>query len=360
MLLSLLSLASAADEHACFNARAWPEADALFLNHSHWIGADGAFSVDLGNERTLWLFGDSWINPEGEGTRDGAWLVRNTVGIQHGSDPSRASIEFFWGDEDGSGAFLDAAEGHWYWPGHGIRLGDRLLLFLNRIAAAPDDGLGFDSVGWGAVFLENVDDDPSTWRIANQHTGIDHQGIQLGFGGVLGHEGYLYAFGTPDEDKSHPVHAARWDIERVLDGDLPDPEWWTGPETGWTSNVSEHASQAIFDQGQSELTIHYDEVLGKFIAVQTVGFGPAYVAMRSAESLTGPWTSPQQIYMPPEYDRQNAMIYAGKAHPRLRGAETVLTYTTNSFEFAEHFSDPSIYYPRFVRLDRCDAVQRSD
>ena len=48
------------------------------------------------------------------------------------------------------------------------------------------------------------------------------------------------------------------------------------------------------------------------------------------------------------------MIYAGKAHPQLAGADLVLTYATNTFVFAEHFSDEDIYYPHFVRLNRCD------
>ena len=54
------------------------------------------------------------------------------------------------------------------------------------------------------------------------------------------------------------------------------------------------------------------------------------------------------------------MIYAGKAHPQLEGADLVLTYATNSFEFADHFSDPTIYYPRFVRLSRCNLEDLRD
>ncbi len=362
--LSLLSLPSVAqelaEERSCIDAQPWPEADALFRNDRHWIGADGAFSVDLGNDRTLWLFGDSWINPDGDGTRDGAWLVRNSVAIQDGADPSRATIDFYWGDESGSGAFLDATDGHWYWPGHGFRIRDRLLLFLNRMRAAPEDGLGFASAGWDAVFIENVDDAPSAWRIMRRHTGADHQGIQLGFASVLRWGEYLYVFGTPDPEKSHPVHVARWPIEALESGDLPAPEWWTGTETGWTSDVSSHQAQSIFEGGQSELTISYDEESGRFTAIQTVGFGPAYLAIRTAEDLTGPWTSPQPIYTPPEHDQENIMIYAGKAHPQLQGAEMVLTYVTNSFEFADHFSARSIYYPRFVRLSRCDRDERED
>jgi hypothetical protein len=49
------------------------------------------------------------------------------------------------------------------------------------------------------------------------------------------------------------------------------------------------------------------------------------------------------------------MIYAGKAHPHLRGGDLVLTYATNSFQ-AEGLANQLIYFPRVVRLTRC-AVQ---
>jgi hypothetical protein len=60
------------------------------------------------------------------------------------------------------------------------------------------------------------------------------------------------------------------------------------------------------------------------------------------------------IYRPVEYNRPNVMLYAAKAHPQLTGADLVLTYATNTFQFSEHLSDSLIYYPRFVRLDRCE------
>jgi hypothetical protein len=47
------------------------------------------------------------------------------------------------------------------------------------------------------------------------------------------------------------------------------------------------------------------------------------------------------------------MIYAAKAHPELTGADVVLTYATNTFEFTEQLTDSLIYCPRFVRLARC-------
>ncbi|HOX76113.1 MAG TPA: hypothetical protein PLB27_15435, partial [Bacteroidales bacterium] len=69
--------------------------------------------------------------------------------------------------------------------------------------------------------------------------------------------------------------------------------------------------------------------------------------------LTGPWSDLRMLYRPPEYYRQNIMIYSGKAHPGLTGADMILTYATNTFKYEEYLTDSLIYYPRFVRLARC-------
>jgi hypothetical protein len=45
------------------------------------------------------------------------------------------------------------------------------------------------------------------------------------------------------------------------------------------------------------------------------------------------------------------MIYQGKAHPELEGAELVVTYGTNSFEFGDHLTQAWLHTPRFVRVN---------
>jgi hypothetical protein len=153
--------------------------------------------------------------------------------------------------------------------------------------------------------------------------------------------------------QSHPIFAARWPAGQVRRGDLQRPEWWAGQRLGWVPDSSSTPRWPLFENGQSELTIHFDQGTQRFVEVQTMGFGPADVVMRAAPALTGPWSAPQMLYRPPEYNRPNVMIYAGKAHPQLTGGDLVLTYATNTFQFKEHLTDNQIYYPRFVRLTRC-------
>jgi len=339
----------------CFEAAPWPEADRLFHGDPNWVGADGASSVALGRDRILWLFGDTWIDPSATGSRKAARMVSNSIGIQTGTDPSRASIRFYWGHgPDGEPrAFIPDGDGERYWFGNGVRVGDRLVLFLNRIHSV-EGGLGFESGGWAAWMVMNPDAEPDEWTLERLQTPANPLGVLVGFAALLRRDGKVYAFGSANPVKSHPIYAVRWTDAQVQAGDLMNPEWWAGAEAGWTPDSSDAARWPIFENGASELSIHEDGVTGAFIAVQTVGFGPAEVMIRSAPELEGPWTGTEFLFRPPEYSRPNVMIYSAKAHPELSGPDLAVTYATNTFKFEEHLSDEEIYYPRFVRLMRCD------
>lgn len=343
-----------ADTFPCFEASAWREADALFRNDPHWVGADGAYSVDLGQGRTLWLFGDTWIDPSGRHTRQDAHMISNSIAIQTGSDPSQAEVTFYWNETpQGEPAPFFASEGDaWFWPGHGIRLDDRLLLFLMRVRSS-EAGLGFESAGWDAVLVSNPDDAPPAWRVRRLETPKNALGVVVGSASVIRQGEHVYAFGAQEPVKSHPMYVVRWPIETARRGALQAPEWWAGVNVGWVPDSSRAARWPVFENGQTELTVHYDSTAHRFVGVQHIGFGPADLTLRTAPDVVGPWSEPRMIYRPAEYYRPNVMIYAAKAHPQLAGADLVLTYATNTFEFAEHKSDSLIYYPRFVRLARC-------
>jgi hypothetical protein len=339
---------------ACFEAAAWREADRLFRGDPHWVGADVASTVDLGDGRILWLFGDTRIDPAGTGMLRGARMVSNSVAIQTGTDPSTAAIAFSWG-RDGRGgpaSFIPDPKGERLWFGTGVRVDDRLVLFMSRIIST-NTGLGFESVGWTAFLVENPDAAPSAWQVRRLETPTNPLGIDVGFAAASRLGEYVYAFGSPNPIKSHPIYAARWPVDEVRRGDLQDPEWWAGDLTGWVPDSSGAPRWPLFEQGQSELSIHRDPATGQFLAVHTQGFGAADVMVRSAPALTGPWTAPRMLYRPPEYYVPDIMIYAAKAHPELSGADLVLTYATNSFDFGRMVADSLLYYPRFVRLTRC-------
>ena len=86
-----------------------------------WLGADGAVSVPLGEDKIIWFFGDTivgYVTPQGE--RKGAPGIRNSIGIQDLTAPSPGKMTYYWDLTDGvPGSFFMAENfdrDYLYWP----------------------------------------------------------------------------------------------------------------------------------------------------------------------------------------------------------------------------------------------------
>src|SRR5205085_10439079 len=129
----------------------WPEAGRLFHQDPRWLGADGAYSVDLGAGRSLWLFGDTFVATSAASLRTESSMPRNTIAIQDGRDPTTASMRFFWGTNAAGkpASFFADTTNTWVWPGDGLRLpSGPLIAFLSVERATPGPGLRFASAAW--------------------------------------------------------------------------------------------------------------------------------------------------------------------------------------------------------------------
>jgi hypothetical protein len=325
----------------------WPEADRLFKGDDHWLGGDGASSIDLGEGRVLWLFGDSFINQASSGDRRDAAIIRNSIAIQADYDPSTASVSFYWHTKDGKpSSFFGEGESHWYWPGDGIRINDTLIIFLMEVSES-DNELGFDVTGWQAVTIDNPDDDPETWHIDRIDTPANQFGVIIGSACVLRIDTYVYAFGA--DSKKRDAYLIRWPVSALIKGDLSLPQWWAR-ERGWISqeNMTE-LPPPLFTEGQMEYTVSYVPEIGKYLQIQTASLLRPSLAYRSAETITGPWSPLKEFYDPTEAGQNSLLIYAGKSHPALTGAGVVFTYAVNSTDSERLLKDTGIYYPVFLK-----------
>lgn len=329
-------------------AEPWPEAEAMFKKDPKWIGGDSAYSIDLGGGRVLWLFGDSFIANTAARSRSDSVMVRNCIAIQTGYDPTTASMKYHW-NETGtrpSSFFGAPTASTWYWPGDGVRIGSRLILFLNELKAVSN-GLGFEGVGWTAVAIENPQADPSKWVVTKLKT-EQQFGVTLGAGSLVD-RGYLYAFSAGLLNQV-PTYLARWPISAIAANTLTGTEWFAG-RRGWLTADKINAPTAVASVLQSEFTVFPTKTPAPFVLIQTSGFGGATLAYETAHSLSGPYSGAQTFYLPPERTEPKIMIYSAKMHPEQSapGFDVVATYCTNSLNFPTLVKDMSLYFPRFVR-----------
>jgi hypothetical protein len=339
------------------SAGQWPEADKLFHQDPRWRGSDDAYSIPLGDDRTLWLFGDTFVARRAGDSRRDCAFIRNSIAIQQGSDPTSASIEFHWkGAQEEPEDFFPVESG-WLWPLHGAIVDGSLLLFFMRVrspngtsAGGVDDWIHSDSLsffdvyGWQAILVRNLGDRPQEWNLEALEPGSDDHGVVLG-AGVLSEEEWLYCWGWTDGRNGY---VARLPARDAAAGSLESLEWWLGGEN-WGHEFN--AGAVALTNAQTEFTIHRHVESGRLMHLQAAGLSPADLTIRWSERPEGPWTDPVVIHRIPESERPGVMGYAGKAHPQLAGADLIVTYASNGRTAEVALEDESIYYPRFVRVD---------
>jgi len=343
--LLLLLLRQAAPEAVA--SAAWPEADRLFREDPRWLGGDAAFSVPLGGERVLWLFGDSFVGDGTSRERGRATFVRNSAGLQTGLDPEHARMEFLWRERDGHpSAFFPADGDLWRWPSHGLRVDDALILFTWRMESAGEGSFGFRAVGWDAFRVAEPDTPPSEWTLQLV------EGFETSFPVIMGvallddgEHVLAYAVAEPG---NHDAYLLRWSRADFRAGRLTRPEWYDADR--WVAHGAlAPPPRPVIERAHTEFSVQRAPG-GGFLQVQTEGFLHGTVVLRTAASPAGPWSPPRELLRPPESELPGVLVYAGKAHPELVGAPLVVTYASNAEE-ARLLADHDLYYPRFLRLD---------
>jgi hypothetical protein len=346
LALFALALAAGSDPVPTATGAPWPEADVLFSNDPLWLGADGAYSADLGGGRVLWLFGDSLIARDATRSRADPYFIRNSVAIETGYDPSQAFMEFFWADDGcGPSSFFPQQGANWFWPSQAVRLGDSLLIFYERLASTGVGQFAFEGAGYTVVRVDNPDDPPSAWTLHELTPPATSFYADVGNGAIVT-GGYLYAFVGLD---GHDYGVVRWPESDAEAGDLSGATWWKGGAWLSASAVSGQPD-GVLGIGAPEFSVHYEPRFGQFLMVQSEGYGPTTLALRAAPSIQGPWSDPDSFYRPVQSFDPNGFVYAGKGHTALVGADLIATYVSSGFDGTVEAADPGSYYPLFVRV----------
>lgn len=320
--------------------------NSFFAKDLFWYGADGAASVDLGNGKVLWLFSDTFINSDSTRSRKRSTLIRNSIAIQDGYNLNTASLKFYWNrSENIPGVFFNLTGKSWYWTGHGIRIKDKLLIFLIN-EREVQNGLGFEAFGWSAVLIPNPDDSPTTWK--KEYIEVPETfGAIVGSAAVLKDDNYLYAYGVV-EPATHESYVLRWNLLQVYKGNLSKPEWWINGK--WAVRKAKFPALEPLFIGTTEYSVHYDSLLKKFIQIQSFGFGEAKIGLRMADHLMGHWTEPYIFFSPVYSGIKKPLMYSAKAHPELAGDWLPITYNVNSDDIDELLENQTIYFPRMIRI----------
>lgn len=334
-------------------AEVWPEADKLFHRDPSWLGGDDAYSLDLGNGRVAWFFGDSFVAPTTAGERRGTTMVHNSVGIQAGYDPTTAKFKAYWRRADGRPTSFFPDDGiHYFWPGGSLLVNGKLLVFFMRSWTRDSShAMGFETDGWAATLVDNISRSPNQWRLRRLDVPQNELNVLVGSAAVVRDGEHLVAFSVGG--KKHQVYLVRWRWEAAAVGDLSQPEWWVGAERGWVaqSKLSEPPVPVI-KNGQTEFSVFRSPDLKCYLQFQFSSYPVSPICLRTAERLIGPWSEPRACIRETELMQAvpNLMLYAVKVHPELTCDGLALTYASNTTRLEQLLDSSTIYYPRFLRV----------
>jgi hypothetical protein len=327
-----------------WQAEAWPAGQSIFESDPSWLGGDGAQTIALGDDRILWLFGDSVVDPSGD---RGPSFVHNTVAIQQGSNPSNASFDAAWGTETRTNesqlpepvgtdteqrratAFLPNESSEvWYWPAGPAIVEDELIVFANRVRDAGEGAFGFEAAGWQVFEVDGYEQAPEEWRIESVNPQIEDYNFTVGIS-TLVERGHLYAYGqratNVDGLTVHEVGVARWSLEDIREGRWDRVEWWTGE--AWSGNGT---PAVVVETLAASFTV--DRIDDRVVLTALEGFPTGNVTLRAGAAPQGPFSQPVIAHQPDRNASQDHGHYAARSHPELTGGKRILTWHDSRFD----------------------------
>ena len=300
-----------------------------------WVGGDSTYSVQLPDDRTLWLFSDSLIGSvtsDGD-PRPGMTMVHNALVTE--DEDGRLSTRTGEGPES---FFPDPSDSSYYWVQDAQVDGDELVVFLSLTNQVGEHGFEWERNAIARVSLPDLEIIDIT---------DDTSGGDVAWGaGLMTTPKHTWIYGIEDREDTKYLHLAR-----APAGTVADPSTWEyRADEGWSEDREDSAR--LTDGVANELSVSpYEDGYLMISSDTSEPFSPEINAW-TACSPHGPWRRPQTIYETPESDPEDHFTYNAHGHPELSGdGELLISYNVNTFDFDELMDNPTIYRPKFISLE---------
>jgi hypothetical protein len=311
-------------------------------------GADVGADVQLQDGRFLLVFGDTLRSPD----FDGPSMARNSMMLW---DPDCVSVVL----PGSKGALIpDRHDGVGYWPMSSAvahRPGyDLVVVSTQRVKTTGGGSFDFANVGPAlAAFVVPAGQTPQL--IATKDVGPDDADTaRPEWGAALaGAGGWLYLYGTARaDDATTPGFTLQ--VARVRPDDvLRISQWryWDG--SAWSREPTAAAGLLPGNEGVSQ-TLSVFHQGGRWYALSKLGgdLGDT-IAIWTAPGPTGPFTLAGPVATALADTAHGEVTYMPLAHPQiLREPGTmVVSYSRNNVDLDKVRADPTLYRPRFLRVD---------
>ena len=320
-----------------------------------WQAADIGASVQLHDQRMVWVFGDTVrsasISPR---------LVANSMLVSSGTCVAQVRTA-----DDGP-VIPDASHDVVRWPMSIVAMEpiddglmaehpevtEILVVFTARTRRGTEGSMDYTFLGTdAAVFTVTTDGVPQLFEMM-QISPDDASLDQVNWGAAATvHGAWFYLFGTRQtgQDFGRELYVGRAPVADPTDRDrwqFWDGSSWGAPMTG--------AAPVLPAEGGVSQTLSVDHLDGQWVAVsKRDGDLGDFVYVWTAPAPYGPWTPRKGVAAPAGFDT-GRLKYAPLAHPEvpLANGKLVVTISRNTTDPQRLFDDPEVGRPVFAEVER--------
>lgn len=322
----------------------------FFKRTSGVVAADAAVSIGLSNGKSLWLYGDSYIDNYDAVTKTVPCLfqVRNAGVLMGIKDPQSNPSTLLGTGSPKSYLAVGTNAAYWFWPGAGYQKGDTCYVFLSRIlATGAAGGFGFEEVDSQYVARIKVSD-----MTKLTYTNLGNKKKISFTNGTVNADGFIYVYGIRDNGFGRDLLVARYPENNLY------AEWEYHGTGIWTKDIS--AALKIHSEFTS--SFHVVKVEGKYVLITTqlsVGCNQGKeIYSYISDNPYGPFSNKKTIWVVDDTRQGHfPVFYLAYAHPEYDNGkkELLITYCINGYGTCiascnNNRLDPDVYRPRAIRV----------
>jgi hypothetical protein len=311
--------------------------DSVFTRYGNgWTGGDGAISYKLPDGRSLWLWGDSFLDTVYPDRH------RPVVGFIHNQittmDADGGNFKtYYGGTKENPKPFFEAKGDSFYWPTYTIMNPNKtkLYIFLDKIVAFGSGAFDFKVTGVDVAILNYPSLSIQQILPFSQDTLVNWAGDAY-----ESSDGFVYLYGTETTKYNKFIHVARFPKSNPF-----NIKYWNG--TAWIKN----ASQSVRVQGGVSEGFSFFEYEGKqYLLSQENLLGPN-IYLWDAASPVGPFSRKRLVYTTMQkVGNFKVWTYNAKAHTQFidNNGRLLVGYCSNSQTAQGLIKNADTYRPYFV------------
>jgi len=318
-----------------------------------WCAGDATISLPLPDNKTLWLFGDSFI-----GEKNGEFgiipsqskMINNAAIIEDGS----VLNTYHGGTTNNPSSFIPGEGQDFFWPEHAVIEHDTIKVFAVRVKLKDNGTPGFNfQVG-------------TTYKASYKYPDIEYiettkfksvTDTTFRFGACIIKSGdHTYIFGVKDTTSGAFTYPLPY-VARVSESIEEPWEFYAGPDT-WSFDCKK--AVPVGDRPMSESFYVYEKN-GKFYLIMHEIWLVGELFILEADKITGPWDRKISGGIENRFavikPHSPNISYNLFAHPQFqKDGKILISFNVNTTNFNSIYQDSRNYRARFYWLDVEGAV----